>query len=169
MTPLLKMHMVTGSQAACMAPFIWADMGKRERRAILWDVVPNLRQYALQKALGMALVAGIAWAGPRLAAIAWIVPVTPGSRCGLIHCCFMPGCQRYRHELALRFLDAVSKLRGKTLECLIALIPIVYRHARQLARDVGFASMGSLPGVCVLAGKKPVRGVLMKYELGGQA
>lgn len=163
MTPLPEIRIMSGCVAACLAPQIWTAMGARERRIMLWDLAPERRAGLFPDALRAASVAGLAWERGALCGLAWIVPLSPGSRCGLIHFCFLR--RAGAEAVARRFLDSVR--RSGRFDSLLAVLPVVYRHARSFALGLGFADLGALPGACWLAAQsRAVDGVLLRLVWG---
>ena len=154
---------MSGSQAACLAPWIWSAMTPRLRSVMLYDVSPKARARIFPEALRRSSVAGVAWDDGELAAVSWIEPLFPEARCGVIHFCFMR--PKRAERIARKFLALVAESRR--FDTLMAFLPALYRHARAFAKRVGFEELGVFAGACRLAEPERVAGgALLRLEFG---
>lgn len=168
MTPLpteWTLEVISGPQAACLAPWLWDALGRgRVRDALLWDVEPQDRREFFGMSLHRATLAGVAFGRTSdLAGLAWVIPLLGGGSgsggCGVIHIGMVE--QRYRMDICTAFLE---QARGH-FASLLALVPVPYRHIRALARELGFVDMGRVFRACCLAGRgRLVDGVFLKLE-----
>ncbi len=154
--------LANGPQAACLGSLLWDALGERGQRVMLWDVPPHRRARIFSATLRNSGVVGLAWEKEMLAGLAWVTPIMPGARCGMIHFCFTR--QEQAAPLAHEFLARLEASRR--FDSLVAFLPAVYRHARRFAQAAGFVELGILPGACRLVtatGAKLGPAVLMRF------
>lgn len=162
--PEYSLWLGPGAAAERLAPLLWDALGSRGQGAMLWDIELPRRARTFTAVLRDAPLVGLAWTESGLEGLAWVYPLAPGSRCGVIHFCF---ARRLRADVIARdFLRRVR--RADCYESLLAFLPAVYRHARLFARQMGFEELGSIPGACRMAARnKAVDGALMLLSMHG--
>lgn len=130
---------------------------------MLWDMPREERRDALHCALKGADVY-VALPGGVVVACAWTRPVLPGTRVGMAHFC---GVTRRETLEAGRLFLAGPALKER-YDALLGLIPAPYRHARSLARELGFDER-LIPGLCRLADTgRLTDGALLTRDLRGE-
>lgn len=137
-------RLLSGQEAAALAPAIWAHLDARRRRMLFWDVPPERREALLSQHLGMADVAGLALVDGVPAGLSWVLRQGDS---GLIHMTYWKDGDSAR-EIGRLFLDQLAE-RG--YRSLLAVLPVPFRHIRRYVADIGFRRIGILPGGAPLA------------------
>ncbi len=165
MTRSSDLCLLSGPEAAAWAGPLWAALGSRVRRVLLWDVPDDRKPALFVECLKRAALVGVAHRGRDLQALAWLVPLGPGSRCGVMHVAFVQ--PDHALGIAREFLQRVDD--AGRFDALLALLPLPFRHARNFARLCGFHHLARLPGACFLAAHdRVVQGVMMIRQGTGQ-
>lgn len=144
-----SMQFCRGPQAALMAPQIWTALGPKHRDMLLWDAPPKHRAALLPVALRAADLCAVGWHGNAVLGLGWTVPLMPGCRSAFVHLCFR-GNRAQAEACSRSFLERVAS-EGR-MDSLVGLVPGPFRHMRAFAVQMGFLSMGRIPGGCCLPG-----------------
>lgn len=128
----------------------WKRADEAQRRLILWDLPPDLRQNALAKIAARADISGVAWLKGQPIALAYAKAlVKKGKTC---QCHFM-FCQRLEAKLhqacGEMFLDACA---GQ-FEAACCMTPAAFVGANSFIASLGFVKAASLPGAIVCNGR----------------
>ena len=158
-----QLRFYTGKQAAELSPVLWSALEERRQRTMFWDAQPEQKQSILCHELAKADVVGVATQKDTVLAYAWVGTVIPNSRVGHMHFAFAGDVH---DEAAQEFIDGIKS--QKIYDSIIAIQPLCYRGARELAIKLGFKVFGNIPGLIVYAGRsKPGTGVFLVKDMRG--
>ena len=143
----LQCKLLSGPQAALLVPALWEALSERRRRYMVWDAGPRHGVRALQWFVGLADHAIAGWQGDALLGLAWVQPLARGSRCGLLHMA-SAGSRQPVLNLGRAWLNAELPLY---YDCLLAFLPVGFRHVRGIVTALGFWPVTTLPGGACLA------------------
>lgn len=145
-----------GAEAEAIAPEIWASLPERVRRLIMWDspsaeregIFPKLLKAAERVIVGY----GILSSPHKIEAVCWIVPLSPGSKAGVLHFAFADILSKRRYVIGHKALAACG------YDSLLGFVPLPYEGTRRYALEMGFKSVAIMPGACWLADRNRLAG-----------
>lgn len=127
----------------------WARLGPKRQAVCAWDVEEGQRLQELTEALESFGCLPFRGEDGEIYLLAWIRPLGPEAATGLIH--FANAGTR---DEALTCWPAVRDYaRRLGFTCLLAWLPVCFRHARAFARDIGFRNCCRLPRAAWLASR----------------
>ena len=137
---------VSGPQAACLAPQLGSDLPEKRKRMILWEVPARERFRKLQSYLGICHKVCIAWDAGKMLGMSWVVPMCAGSRAGMIHLAWGGDFM-----LALTLGRLYYRALTQWYDTLAMFVPLQFRHVRKFIEALGYKEAAYLKNAAVLA------------------
>lgn len=150
MAPFVKFYIGGSGDCQSLLQILWDRMSERDRLAALWDISSDQKKDRLSEVWMQCRHVGVCFDDGGSGcfepfAAGWIAAL--GERSGSIHFCFA-NCPGLPATAALWAGRDFLKEAGNFYDSLIALLPIPYRGARNLARGLGFKPVGILKKAC---------------------
>ncbi|MBQ9536604.1 MAG: hypothetical protein IJU79_02315 [Desulfovibrionaceae bacterium] len=146
MTDDVRVKGLTGSQAALLVPQLWHGLTPHRRRYMVWDAADQHGPETLARFVSLANVACAAWVNGQFLGLAWVIPLTYGSRCGLIH--MASTGPRWQSEAIGNIW--IRDVLPYHYDSLLAFLPVAFRHIRAMIEDMGFVRISTIPGAACL-------------------
>lgn len=161
----VDVRMMTGPQAALLAPELWHVLPPRVRDIMLWDLAMSSRERMLSTFLEFADVALVAWLNGQMLGMSWVQPISLGARSGILH--MATDAPRWQIlALARVWINVYLPERYDSLVCFL---PLQFRHMRAMVEELGFTEATRIPGAIRLTERKrTVTAVMYQLNLGGQ-
>ena len=142
----ISAKIVSGPQAACLAPQLWHDLPEKRKRMILWEVPAKERFIKLQSYLGVCDKVCIAWDAGKMLGMSWVLPTCPGARAGFIHLAWGGDFM-----LALTLGRLYYRALTQWYDMLCMFVPVQFRHVRKFIEALGYQEAAHLKSAAALA------------------
>ncbi|MBQ9452368.1 MAG: hypothetical protein IJU65_03625 [Desulfovibrio sp.] len=138
----IRAQLLSGSQAALLVPDLWQALPPQRRRYMVWDAGHLQGPEMLRRFVGLANHAVAGWVDGQFLGIAWIMPLTTGSRCGLIHM----ACTGEAWQAVAFGRWWLREILPKHYDSLLAFLPVAFRHVRHIVEELAFHVVTRIPG-----------------------
>lgn len=162
-TDVVDIQLLSGSQASALVPLLWQALTPQRRLYMVWDSGHLHGPDTLARFVGLASQAVAAWVNDQFLGISWVIPLAPKSRCGLIHL----GCTGPRWQAEAIGRVWIRDVLPDYFDCLLAFLPVPFRHIRAMIQDMGFREISLIPGGACLTmrGDRIVDALLYQRDL----